>query len=187
MEIVLVRHGETEWSLSGQHTSHTDLPLTEKGRERAASLGSVLGAWTFSLVLTSPLRRARETCELAGYGEAASLLDDLHEWDYGDYEGLTTPEIWEINPSWSLWRDGCPGGEQPPEVSARADRVIELMRAAGGDVLAFAHGHILRVLTARWLQFDVTGGARFVLSAGTISVLGFERTTEVIRLWNKEP
>ncbi|HEV3391076.1 MAG TPA: histidine phosphatase family protein [Solirubrobacteraceae bacterium] len=187
MEIVLVRHGETEWSLSGQHTSHTDLPLTEKGRERAVRLGPALADWTFSLVLSSPLRRARETCELAGYAEAASLCEDLHEWDYGEYEGLTTPQIWETDPSWSLWRDGCPGGEQPAEVGARADRVIERMRAADGDCLAFAHGHILRVLTARWLQMDVSGGARFALSAGTVSALGFERTTEVVRLWNKEP
>ncbi len=187
MEIVLVRHGETEWSLSGQHTSHTDLPLTEKGRERAVRLGPALADWTFSLVLSSPLRRARETCELAGYAEAASRCEDLHEWDYGEYEGLTTAQIWETDPSWSLWRDGCPGGEQPAEVGARADRVIERMRAADGDCLAFAHGHILRVLTARWLQMDVSGGARFALSAGTVSALGFERTTEVVQLWNKEP
>ena len=187
MQIVLVRHGETEWSLSGQHTSRTDLPLTEKGRERAARLGPALADWTFSLVLTSPLRRARETCALAGFDGVAELCDDLREWDYGEYEGLTTPQIWETSPSWSLWRDGCPGGEQPEQVGGRADRAIERMRGADGDVLAFAHGHIFRVLTARWLQMEVAAGARFALRAGALCVLGFERTTEVIQLWNKEP
>jgi probable phosphoglycerate mutase len=185
MEIVVVRHGETEWSLSGQHTSRTDLPLTAKGRERAAALGPELADWQFALALTSPLRRARETCEIAGYGDRAEICEDLVEWDYGEYEGLTTPQIWERNPSWSLWRDGCPGGEQPHEVGARADRALEQMRAADGDVLAFAHGHILRVLTARWLQMEPAAGARFVLRAGALCVLGYERETEVIQLWNK--
>jgi broad specificity phosphatase PhoE len=184
MQIVLVRHGETEWSLSRQHTSRTDLPLIEEGRARAKALGSVLAQWTFSLVLTSPLRRARETCELAGFGESAVVCDDLWEWDYGEYEGLTTPQIREQNPTWSLWRDGCPGGEQPAEVSARADRVIERMRGAGGDVLAFAHGHIFRVLAARWVQMEAAAGARFALKAGAIGVLGYERETEVVQLWN---
>ena len=123
-ELVVVRHGETEWSASGRHTSHTDLPLTERGRERARALAAVLGGWTFSLVLCSPLRRARETCELAGFGDVAEICDDLHEWDYGEYEGLTTPEIRERDPNWSLWRDGCPGGETPEQVGARADRVL---------------------------------------------------------------
>ena len=191
MRIVLVRHGETEWSLSGQHTSSTDLPLTEKGRERAEQLGPALAEWKFSVVLTSPLRRARETCELAGFGDVAEVCEDLREWNYGEYEGLTTPQIWETSPTWNLWRDGCPGGEQPDEVGARADRAIERLRAGAGDgngdALAFAHGHIFRVLTARWLQMEPAAGARFALRPGAICVLGFERTTEVIQLWNKEP
>jgi broad specificity phosphatase PhoE len=189
MQIVLVRHGETEWSLSGQHTSRTDLPLTEKGRERAKRLGPALEAWNFALVLTSPLLRARETCEIAGYGDRAEICEDLREFDYGEYEGLTTPQIRETNPGWSLWRDGCPGGEMPDQVGARADRAIERMRsgAGDGDALAFAHGHIFRILTARWLQFDAAQGARFALSPGALCVLGYERETEVIQLWNKEP
>jgi probable phosphoglycerate mutase len=187
MQIVVVRHGETEWSLSGQHTSSTDLPLTEMGRKRAEALGPALAEWKFALVLTSPLRRARDTCELAGFGDAAEICEDLREWDYGEYEGLTTPQIREIDPGWNLWRDGCPGGETPQEVGARADRGLGRLRGAGGDALAFAHGHIFRVLTARWLQMEPAAGARFVLSAGAISVLGYERETEVIQLWNKEP
>jgi broad specificity phosphatase PhoE len=189
VQIVLVRHGETEWSLSGQHTSRTDLPLTDKGRERAKRLGPALAAWNFALVLTSPLLRARETCKIAGFGDRAEICEDLREFDYGEYEGLTTPQIREKNPGWSLWRDGCPGGEMPDQVGARADRAIERMRsgAGDGDALAFAHGHILRVLTARWLQMDAAAGARFALSAGALCVLGYERETEVVQLWNKEP
>ena len=189
MQIVLVRHGETEWSLSGQHTSRTDLPLTEKGRERAEQLGPALAAWDFAVVLSSPLRRARETCEIAGYAERAEICDDLREFDYGEYEGLTTPQIREQQPGWSLWRDGCPGGEQPDEVGARADRMIERMRAGAGDgnALAFAHGHILRILTARWLHMEAAAGARFALKAGAICALGYERETEVLQLWNLVP
>jgi probable phosphoglycerate mutase len=183
-DIVLVRHGETEWSAAGRHTSRTDLPLTEKGRERARALAPVLARRRFGLVLCSPLRRARETCELAGFGDVAVLVDDLHEWDYGEYEGLTTPEIRATNPHWSLWRDGCPGGEQPAQVGERADRALERLREAAGDALAFAHGHILRVLTARWLGMEVAAGARFALSAGGIGVLGWERETEVLSRWN---
>jgi broad specificity phosphatase PhoE len=184
MQTVLVRHGETEWSLSGQHTSRTDLELTERGRERAIALGSQLANRDFSLVLSSPLRRALDTCKLAGFGDVVELSDDLKEWDYGEYEGLTTPQIRETNPGWSLWRDGCPGGEQPEQVGARADAVIARLRAADGDAVAFAHGHILRVLTARWIALPVSGGARFALGAGAISVLGFERETEVVAHWN---
>jgi probable phosphoglycerate mutase len=187
MQIVLVRHGETEWSLSGRHTSRTDLPLLPVGRERAAALGPLLDGWEFALVLRSPLRRARETCELAGFGDRAEVCEDLREWDYGEYEGLTTPEIREQRVDWNLWRDGCPGGEHPAEIGARADRVIERMHGAGGDVLAFAHGHIFRVLTARWLRMEVAAGARFALRAGAICALGFERETEVIQLWNDAP
>ncbi|MBV9334446.1 MAG: histidine phosphatase family protein [Solirubrobacterales bacterium] len=187
MQIVLVRHGETEWSLSGQHTSRTDLPLIEVGRERARALEPLLVGWEFSRVLTSPLRRARETCELAGFGDRAEVSEDLREWDYGEYEGLTTPQIREQRPDWSLWRDGCPGGEQPSEISARADLVLDRMRGAGGDVLAFAHGHIFRVLAARWIELPASGGARLALKAGAICALGYERETEVISLWNDAP
>ncbi len=187
MKIVLVRHGETEWSLSGQHTSHTNLPLTEKGRERAAALGPILAGWNFALVLTSPLRRARETCELAGLADSAEICDDLHEWDYGEYEGLTTPQIREINPDWSLWQDGCPRGETPDQVGARADRALERLRSADGDAAAFAHGHILRVLAARWIEMPTSAGARFTLKAGAICVLGYERETSAIELWNETP
>ena len=180
----MVRHGETEWSATGRHTSSTDLPLTASGRERARALASELGGRSFSLVLCSPLRRARETCELAGFGDAAVVCEDLREWDYGDYEGLTTPQIRERDPDWDLWRDGCPSGETPEQVASRADRAIELLRGAGGDALAFAHGHILRVVTARWIGLEAAGGARFALGAGAIGVLGYERETEVVTRWN---
>jgi broad specificity phosphatase PhoE len=180
----VVRHGETEWSLSGRHTGRTDLPLTDHGREQARGLAAQLSAWRFSLVLCSPLRRARETCELAGLGDVAEVCEDLREWDYGDYEGLTTPEIRERDPNWSLWRDGCPGGETPEQVGARADRALTRLRAAGGDAAAFAHGHILRVLTARWIAMEPAAGGRFALQAAAVSVLGFEHETEVLSRWN---
>jgi broad specificity phosphatase PhoE len=185
--IVLVRHGETEWSASNRHTSRTDLSLSDEGRVRAKAIGPLLAHWRFALVLTSPLRRARETCELAGFGDRAVIFDDLREWDYGEYEGLTTPEIRERDPDWVLWRDGCPGGEQPSQVGARADLVLKRLRGAGGDALAFGHGHILRVVAARWVQMPVAAGARFALRAGAICALGFERETEVIQLWNDAP
>jgi len=183
-EIVVVRHGETEWSLAGRHTSRTDLPLTERGRERAGALRPTLAGWRFALVLCSPLRRARETCELAGYGEVAELCGDLHEWDYGEYEGLTTAQIRERDPDWSLWREGCPGGETPPQVGARAERALERLRAADGSALAFAHGHILRVLAGHWLVMDTSFGSRLALSAGGVGVLGWEHKTEVLSRWN---
>jgi probable phosphoglycerate mutase len=184
VQIFLVRHGETEWSRSGQHTSRTDLSLIEEGRERAAAIGEELSGNSFALILTSPLRRARETAELAGLGAEAEILEDLREWDYGSYEGLTTPQIREQNPGWYLWRDGCPDGEQPEAVQQRADRVLARIRAADGDVVAFAHGHILRVIAVRWIGMSVAAGARFALSAGAVSILGFERETEVIWRWN---
>jgi probable phosphoglycerate mutase len=185
--IVVVRHGETEWSASGRHTSRTDLELTANGRSRATALRGALSEWSFALVLCSPLRRARETCSIAGFEQAAVIEDDLREWDYGDYEGLTTPQIRARNPEWSLWRDGCPGGERPSQVAERADRVLTRLSAADGDVLAFAHGHILRVLTARWLEMDAAAGARFALSAGALGVLGHERETRVVERWNLTP
>lgn len=182
--ILIARHGETEWSLSGQHTSRTDLPLLPEGRRRAEEIGTELSGREFALVLCSPLRRARETCELAGLGDRAELADDLREWDYGEYEGLTTPQIREQNPSWNLWRDGCPGGERPDQVALRADRVIARLLSVDGDTVAFAHGHILRVLTARWLEMEPSAGARWVLGAGSTAELGYERETRVIRRWN---
>jgi broad specificity phosphatase PhoE len=182
--IVLVRHGETDWSLSGQHTSRTDLDLTERGRERALAVGRELAGRPFERVVMSPLLRARETCRLAGFGERAEIVDELREWDYGEYEGLTTPQIREENPSWNLWRDGCPGGETPEQVAQRADRVLQRLGEASGGVLVFAHGHILRVLAARWIELPVAGGARLALSAGAISELGFERETQVVSRWN---
>ena len=184
MEIVVIRHGETDWSLAGRHTSRTDLPLTEAGRRRASALAPRLAKRSFSLVLTSPLRRARETCELAGFGAVAEAFEDLREWDYGEYEGLTTPEIRERDPDWNLWRDGCPGGETPERVARRADHALERLRSAGGDALAFAHGHILRVLAARWVGLEPAAGAHFALQAGAVSVLGWERETRVLQRWN---
>jgi broad specificity phosphatase PhoE len=182
-EIVLVRHGETEWSKSGQHTSRTDLPLLEEGRERAQAVGAELAGRSFALVVSSPYRRARETADIAGF-KNPQIWDDLREWDYGQYEGLTTSQIREENPAWNLWTDGCPGGETPEEIVARADGVLPRLRDAGGDALAFAHGHVLRVLAARWMEMPVTAGARLALSAGAVSVLGHERETQVISRWN---
>jgi probable phosphoglycerate mutase len=185
--IVVVRHGETEWSASGRHTSRTDLELTANGRSCAAALRGALSEWSFALVLCSPLRRARETCSIAGFEQAAVIDDDLREWDYGDYEGMTTAEIRARDPGWTLWRDGCPGGESPSQVMDRADRVLARLSDADWDALAFAHGHILRVLTARWVSMKVTAGARFVLSAGALGVLGHERETRVVERWNLTP
>jgi probable phosphoglycerate mutase len=188
--IVVVRHGETEWSAAGRHTSRTDLALTPGGRARAAALGAVLGdPSSYSLVLCSPLLRARETCSLAGFREVASFEDGLREWDYGSYEGLTTGEIRESRPDWVLWRDGCPGGESPTAVGERCDRVLARCSSAGadagaGDVLLFAHGHVLRVLAARWVGCGASFGARLALGAGCMGVLGHERSTQVIERWN---
>jgi broad specificity phosphatase PhoE len=182
--VLLIRHGQTEWSANGRHTGLTDLPLTDHGREQAAGLAPALAEWKFTLVLCSPLQRARETCELAGYGERMELCQDLQEWDYGEYEGLTTPQIGELAPSWNLWRDGCPGGERPEQVGERLDAVLARVRDADGDVLVFAHGHSLRVLTGRWLEMPVASGARFVLAPAALGVLGYERQTAVIERWN---
>ena len=184
-ELWLFRHGETEWSATGQHTGRTDLPLTEAGRKRAAAVGRRLEGRSFALVLSSPLVRALETCRLAGYGEAAQLTDDLMEWDYGDYEGRRTADIQKERPGWSLWTDGVPNGETAEQVGGRADRVLARAASAGGDVALFAHGHILRVLTARWLGLPPTGGQLFALGTAAVSVLGFEHDYHVIRRWNQ--
>lgn len=186
-EITLVRHGETEWSRAGKHTGRTDVPLTDEGRDQASALGASLRGRHFALLLTSPLSRALETCRLAGLGEAAQERADLMEWDYGAYEGRTTAEIREERRGWTLWRDGVPGGEGAADVGARADRVIAELRAAGGDAAVFAHGHFLRVLAARWIGLDPGAGSLFALDTATISVLGYERETAVIRLWNGGP
>ena len=180
-----MRHGETDWSATGRHTGRTDLPLNATGRTRAQALSGELAGRRFSLVLCSPLRRARETAQLAGFGEVAEACPDLQEWDYGDYEGLTTPEIRVGRPDWNLWSDGCPGGESPQEVGARADTVLARVADAAGDVLLFAHGHVLRVLTARWIEMPAAAGARFALAAGALSRLGFERQTRVVQEWNR--
>ena len=185
--VVLARHGETEWSRSLRHTGKTDLPLTEEGRRQASALGPRLRAWTFALVLTSPLQRALETCRLAGYGEQAQVRPDLVEWDYGRYEGLTTPQIQEIHPNWSLWRDGCPGGEKAEDVGRRVDRVIAEVQGVDGDVLIFAHGHVLRVFAARWLGEPPEGGRHYALQTATLSALGYEHADLVIRQWNLPP
>jgi broad specificity phosphatase PhoE len=184
-EALLVRHAETEWSRDGRHTGRTDIPLTDEGRERARRLAGRLAGREFAIVLTSPLSRARETCELAGLGAHARLRDDLMEWDYGDYEGITTPQIREQRPDWNLWRDGCPGGETAADVGARADRVIAEVRRLDGDAALFAHGHVLRVLGARWVELPPQDGARFALSTGALCTLGYERDTPVFRRWNE--
>jgi len=186
-ELLLARHGETEWSASGRHTSRTDLPLTADGRRLAQRLAPRLSERRFALVLTSPLRRAVETCKLAGLEEQAQVQEDLREWDYGDYEGLTTAEIHRQRPGWGLWRDGCPNGETSADVGARADRVLGEVRAADGDAVAFGHGHMLRVLAARWLGLPPEDGALFALGTGTLSTLGYEHGTAVIRSWSELP
>jgi broad specificity phosphatase PhoE len=183
-EVVLVRHGETEWSRTGKHTGRTDIPLTDNGRRDAEVLRASLTARPFARVLTSPLSRAADTCRLAGLGGNAETRDELLEWDYGEYEGLTTPEIREQRPDWYLWRDGCPGGEAPDDVGARVDRVIADVQALDGDAALFAHGHVLRVLAARWIGLGPQWGARLVLATATLSVLGWERETAAVRLWN---
>ncbi len=186
-ELLLARHGETEWSAGGRHTSRTDLPLTGNGRQLAGRLAPRLADRRFALVLTSPLRRAVETCELAGLGAKAQVREELREWDYGDYEGITTAEIQRRRPGWSLWRDGCPNGEVAAEVGTRADRVIAEVRAAPADSIAFGHGHMLRVLAARWLGLAPENGALFALATGTLSTLGYEHGTAVIWSWSELP
>ena len=186
--IYLARHGETAWSLTGQHTGLTDLPLTERGERNASRLQERLKGLTFAKVFTSPLQRARRTCELAGFGTVAEIDPDLLEWDYGKYEGRKTAEIRAERPDWQLFRDGCPGGESPAQVVARADRAVSGLRAVGGNVLLFSSGHFLRVLAVCWIGIELTTQARsFMLSTASLSAVGYEGSLSrpVIRLWNE--
>ena len=183
-ELWLIRHGETEWSLSGKHTSRTDLPLTAHGRQRAVELGEYLAGTTFNAVLRSPMARARETCEIAGFGSVAVVDEGLREWDYGVFEGRTTKEIQAEIPGWSVWKDPIAGGETVEQVGARADGVIARAAADGGRVALFAHAHILRILAARWVGLEARGGSLFALGTGSVSVLGWERETRVVERWN---
>jgi len=185
--IYVARHGETAWSLSGQHTGVTDLPLTERGERNARRLGERLKGLSFVKVFTSPLQRAARTCELAGFGAGAEVDRDLLEWNYGEYEGRRTAEILAQRPDWQLFRDGCPGGESPDQIGARADRVVSRLRAIQGDVLLFSSGHFLRVLAARWLGLEPGAGRCFLLSTASLGMLAYEHnnlTEPVIRLWN---
>jgi broad specificity phosphatase PhoE len=184
--VYLARHGETAWSLTGQHTGLTDLPLTERGERNARALGERLSGLKFAKVFTSPLQRARRTCELAGFGDAVEVDRDLFEWNYGEYEGRRTSEIHAKRPDWQLFRDGCPGGESPEQVGTRADHVVSRVRAVQADVLLFSSGHFLRVLAARWLGLELVAGRFFLLSTASLSALGYEhnRCQPVIRLWD---
>jgi broad specificity phosphatase PhoE len=184
--IYLARHGETAWTVSGQHTGLTDIPLTEHGERNARRLGERLKGLTFPHVLTSPLQRARRTCELAGFGKVAEVDPDLVEWNYGAYEGRKNVDIRKERPDWQLFRDGCPDGESPAAVGARADRVVARLRALGSDVLLFSSGHFLRVLAARWCGLEVSFGRYLLLTVATLSILGYEhnRAEPVVRLWN---
>jgi probable phosphoglycerate mutase len=187
--LYLIRHGETAWSLSGQHTSRTDIPLTEKGERDARQLAKRLDAVRFSEVLTSPRLRARQTCDLAGFGTRSRIDLDLAEWDYGDYEGLRSAEIHQLQPDWNIFRDGCPHGESPGEISARADRLLAGLRRRQGNVAVFSHGHFGRVLAARWINAPVDEGRRLMLSPASVSILGYEHddpASPVILLWNEE-
>ncbi|MDQ1565352.1 MAG: hypothetical protein QOF96_232 [Actinomycetota bacterium] len=183
--IFLLRHGATEWSVSGRHTGRTDIALTEEGRRQAERLQARLARERFALVLVSPLKRARETAELAGFGDAAEVDPDLVEWDYGDYDGRTAAEIRQERPGWTPWHDGFPGGETLEQMAARAARVVARVRDAEGDVALFAHGHILRVVAACWLEQPPVEAARYYLSTASLSVLGWERETTVIDRWNE--
>ena len=183
-EVFLIRHGETEWSLSGQHTGSTDIPLTDHGEAAARLLAPVLAERDFSLVLCSPLQRARRTCELAGLGGQASIDPDLAEWNYGNYEGLTPAAIREQHPGWLVFRDGCPAGESPAEVGERVDRVISRVRQHGGRVALFAHGHVFRVFVARWIELSPSHGAHFLLDTSTLTILSYYRGIPAVKCWN---
>jgi probable phosphoglycerate mutase len=183
--IFLARHGATEWSVTGQHTGRTDVPLTEEGRRQAKRLGARLARERFALVLVSPLSRALETARLAGFGDVAEVEPDLVEWDYGQYDGLSSADIRQGRPGWTIWRDGVVGGETLDQVAARADRIVTRVRSVEGDVLLFAHGHILRIIATRWLEQPPVEGARYYLATASLSVLGWERETSVIDRWNE--
>ena len=183
-EVFLIRHGETEWSLSGQHTGNTDIPLTDHGEAAARLLAPVLAERDFSLVLCSPLQRARRTCELAGLGDQASIDPDLAEWNYGSYEGLTPAAIHGQQPGWLVFRDGCPEGESPAEVGERVDRVISRVRQNGGRVALFAHGHVFRVFVARWIELSPSHGAHFLLDTSTLTILSYYRGIPAVKCWN---
>jgi probable phosphoglycerate mutase len=183
-EVFLIRHGETEWSLNGRHTGVSDIPLTENGRRVARLWQPYAASREFALVLSSPLQRARQTCELAGLGTQAQLEDGLREWNYGEFEGLTPQQIRALRPGWLIFRDGCPGGESPADIAARVDRVIERIRSAAGDVAAFAHGHVLRVLGARWLGLAASAGSQFLLETATLCVLSSYHGVPAVKRWN---
>jgi probable phosphoglycerate mutase len=183
-QVYLIRHGETQWSLTGRHTGVTDLPLTENGRRIAKMLQPVLSRESFALILTSPLQRARTTCELAGFGERAENDRDLMEWNYGEYEGLTTKEIHAKTPRWMLFRDGCPGGESPEQIGGRVDRVIARVRSVDGHVALFAHGHVFRVFVARWLGFRALAGCHFLLDTATLNILSYYQDIPAVKSWN---
>jgi probable phosphoglycerate mutase len=184
VNVFAIRHGQTAWTLSGQHTGITDIPLTDEGRRQAVSMRPVLASETFALVLVSPLQRARETCALAGVGAQAIVDEDLKEWNYGAYEGLTPEQILDARPDWMTFRDGCPGGETPEEIGTRVDRVIDRARRVDGDVALFAHGHVLRVLVARWIGLPPGGGQHFLLDTGALCVLDYYRNVPAVRTWN---
>ena len=184
MNVFAIRHGETEWSLGGQHTGTTDIPLTDKGRPLAERMRPALAREAFALVLCSPMQRSRETCALTGLGDKAVIDADLAEWNYGQYEGLTPKQIQERRPGWLIFRDGCPGGESPEQVGVRVDRVIERARAAQGDVALFAHGHVLRVLAARWIGQPAGSGQHFLLDTGTLCILGYYHDIPAVKVWN---
>ena len=186
-QLCLVRHGETAWSLSGQHTGRTDIPLTEKGEQDARKLAERLSTVKFSHVFTSPLQRARRTCVLAGLGEVAEIEPDLVEWDYGDYEGQRTADIRAARPGWNVFRDGCPGGESPAQVSERADRLIARLRTLEGNIAIFSHGHFGRILAARWIGLEIRQAQNLLLSTASVSILGYEHNlaeVPAIVLWN---
>jgi len=185
--VYLIRHGETEWSLSGRHTGRTEVPLTKRGEEAAAHLKDRLWKEKFTHIYSSPRQRARQTCELSGFGRTMEVDDDLQEWDYGDYEGLRTSEIQSIRAGWNLFRDGCPNGETLEQVATRADRIVTRLRQSNGNVAIFSHGHFLRVLAARWLALPAIEGRRFLLGPATIGILGYEHRNldePVVVLWN---
>jgi probable phosphoglycerate mutase len=184
VNVFAIRHGETAWSRSGQHTGTTDIPLIDNGRRLAKRMRPVLAAEAFALVLCSPMQRARETCELAGLGDKAVIGSDLVGWNCGEYEGLTPEQIQEMAPGWLIFRDGCPGGETPEHVGVRVDRVIARSRAVKGDTALFAHGHVLRVFVARWIGLPPAGGQHFLLNTGTLCVLGYSCKVPAVRIWN---